>query len=216
MQPLPHGYTNDTQGDGAVVVKQYQGPDAAERRLREYAILERLRGRLPVPPLLGEHDGGLRMGFVSGVQGQELIDAGFARPVLRAGGEVLREIHAEAFPDAPGTVLVHGDFGPNNLLLDPATFTVSAVLDWELAHPGDAVEDLAWCEWIVRMHHADQVAALDEFFDGYGHRPPWAERQAAMVAQCRMLLDMCRRWPGGGDAVRMWGHRLAVTAAWTE
>ena len=213
---LPHGYTNDTRGNGAVVVKKYQGPDAAGRRQREYAMLDRLHGRLPVPPLLGEQDGGVRMGFVGGVQAQELIDAGHARPVMRACAEAVRQIHAEEFPDAPGSVLVHGDFGPNNLLLDPATFSVSAVLDWEWAHPGDPVEDLAWCEWIVRMHHSDQVAALDEFFDGYGRRPAWADRQAAMIAQCQSLLDMCRRWPGGDNAVRMWEHRLAVTAAWTE
>lgn len=25
MEPLPHGYTNDTRTDGAVVVKRYQG-----------------------------------------------------------------------------------------------------------------------------------------------------------------------------------------------
>lgn len=57
------------------------------------------------------------------------------------------------------------------MLFDPTTFGVTAVLDWEWTHPGEPVEDLAWCEWIIRMHHPSQVNALDGFFDAYGHRP---------------------------------------------
>ncbi|KKC25221.1 phosphotransferase family protein [Sphingomonas sp. SRS2] len=40
------------------------------------------------------------------------------------------------------TVLVHGDAGPGNFL--HADRRVTALLDWELAHFGDAMEDLAW------------------------------------------------------------------------
>ena len=50
---------------------------------------------------------------------------------------------------ATGAVLVHGDYGPNTVLLDPAAEQVTAIVDWEWAHVGDPVEDLAWCEWIV-------------------------------------------------------------------
>jgi hypothetical protein len=32
MQPLRHGYTNDTRGDGTVVVKRYAGPGDAGAR----------------------------------------------------------------------------------------------------------------------------------------------------------------------------------------
>lgn len=45
---------------------------------------------------------------------------------------------------------------PTNADLDSDASAVTAVLDWEWAHP-DPVEDLAWCEWIVRMHHAPHV-----------------------------------------------------------
>jgi aminoglycoside phosphotransferase (APT) family kinase protein len=109
---------------------------------------------------------------------------------------------------------VHGDFGPNNILFDPATFGVTAVLDWEWSHPGDPIEDMAWCEWIVRMHHPRHIDALVGFFDGYGHRPSWAERHEAMQDQCRRLLDLCRRWHS--DGVRLWQHRLHTTSTWTE
>lgn len=224
VQELPHGYTNDTRGDGAVVVKRFQGPDAADRRHREHAILGRLHGRLPVPPLLdGSRDDELRMGFVRGSHGQRLIELGYGAAVSRACGETLRRIHGlnliEVLPheaSQPGVVLVHGDYGPNNLLFDPGTFSVTAILDWEWAHAGRPVEDLAWCEWIVRMHHREHVETLDEFFAGYGHRPTWAERQEAMLAQCQSLLELCQRWTPDGEAVHLWQRRVEVTAAWTE
>src|SRR6266508_286312 len=228
MRPLPHSYTNDTRGDGAVVVKRYDGPQAATRRARERLMLHRLRHRLPVPRLLGDVDGGLRTAFVAGVHGQELIEAGHAEAVLRTCGRMLRRIHevdpaevlaevlaeVPAGPAGPDLVLVHGDYGPNNLLLDPRTFAVTAVVDWEWAHPGDPLEDLAWCGWIVRMHHGEHVGALGAFFDGYGHRPAWTVRHDAMLARCRSLLSWCQGW--ADDRVRQWEHRLDITARWTK
>ncbi|HYN94036.1 MAG TPA: aminoglycoside phosphotransferase family protein [Pilimelia sp.] len=221
MRRLPHGYTNDTRGDGAVVVKRYDGPDAADRQAREQLMLDRLSGSLPVPALLSGGAGELTTRWVAGVHGQELIEAGHAAAVLRACGTTLRRVHAtelaDVFGDDPrpgGTVLVHGDYGPNNILLAPPAFTVTAVLDWEWAHPGRPIEDIAWCEWIVRTHHPRHAAALDEFFAGYGHRPAWAERREAMLDRCSSLLEFCRRWTPAG--VQLWRRRLDDTAGWTE
>lgn len=45
-------------------------------------------------------------------------------------------------PPAVPAVLVHADFKANNLLISPEGRLT--VIDWELAHPGDPVEDLAW------------------------------------------------------------------------
>lgn len=46
-------------------------------------------------------------------------------------------------PDYDGpTVVVHGDAGPGNFLFQDNR--VTAVLDWELAHYGDPMEDFAW------------------------------------------------------------------------
>ena len=78
------------------------------------------------------------------------------------------------FGDQLSAVLVHGDYGPNNVLLDPVGHQVTAIVDWEWAHAGDPVEDLAWCEWIVRMHHPEHIAAIDALFDAYGFRPAWS------------------------------------------
>jgi Ser/Thr protein kinase RdoA (MazF antagonist) len=209
------------------VVKRYVGPEAGARRRREWTALTGLAGLVPVPRLLPDAGADtLRMAFVEGGHGQVLIGAGYAAEVLRSCGQVLRRIHsldvAHVWADGvrstaapgPGPVIVHGDFGPNNVLIDPAGYGVTAVLDWEWTHPGRAVEDLAGCEWIIRAHHPDVVGALDRFFQGYGCRPPWSDRHAAMLARCEHLLDFCRGWTDAG--VRLWRERLDRTARWTE
>ena len=53
--------------------------------------------------------------------------------------------------------LVHGDFRMGNLMLDADGIT--AVLDWELAHCGDPIEDLAWlCTPSWRFGHYQMEA----------------------------------------------------------
>ncbi len=215
----------------------YQGPDAAGRCHRETTALSALAGWLPVPPVLTrdaaglpgraspagpglDHGISLTMGRLPGVPGQDLIGAGLAGPVLAACGQMLRQVHAAdpALVDPaarPGQVLVHGDYGPNNTLFSPDGAAVTGVVDWEWAHAGAAVEDLAWCEWIVRMHHRDEVAALDGFFSGYGSRPSWAERQQVMTSRCRDMLELCQRWRPAGPAVARWRDRLRITGSWT-
>ncbi len=212
---MPHGYTNDTVGDEATVRKTYAGPDARERAAREHAVLTRLRGLLPVPEVLGADGGTLTTRRVAGTPAQELIDAGHADAVLTACGRVLRRIHAVPWPG--GGVLVHGDFGPNNLLLDPESFAVTAVVDWEWAHRGERVEDLAWCEWIVRTHHPADLPSAARFFAAYGPGvPPWPVRQAVMVERCGRLERFCRRWEPGGAGEALWRGRTAATRGWRE
>jgi Ser/Thr protein kinase RdoA (MazF antagonist) len=213
VHPLRHGYTNDTHGDGSVVIKRYTGPGAETRRSTERAMLGRLAGgAVPVPALLADPPGALHLAHVRGRHGQDLIDAGHAVPVLRSCGETLRRLQS-VDAAAPGAVLVHGDFGPNNMLFDPDTFAVTAVLDWEWSRPGHPIEDVAWCEWIVRTHHPAAAGALDHFFAGYGRRPPWADRQAAAAARCRELLAL---FAPGTPGARQWRQRLNTTLAWTE
>jgi aminoglycoside phosphotransferase (APT) family kinase protein len=45
-------------------------------------------------------------------------------------------------PPAGGTAVVHGDFRLGNLIVDESG--LAAVLDWELVHRGDPLEDLGW------------------------------------------------------------------------
>lgn len=60
-------------------------------------------------------------------------------PILRAA---IRELYRWQ-PVAQKLALVHGDFRAGNFLYDDAGDLI-AVLDWEMAHCGDPLEDLAW------------------------------------------------------------------------
>lgn len=212
MHRLRHGYTNRTVGNGTTVRKTYTGPDAEQRLGRELAALTRLRDDIPLPPVLGVAGLTLELRYVSGDHALDLLEAGHAALVLRACGGVLRRIHT-ASREPSGRVLVHGDFGPSNVLL--AGRAVVAVLDWEFAHLGDPVEDLAWCEWLVRTHHPEHTGALTEFFSAYGDQvPPWEERHKAMLARCQELADFCARDDPNGAGVALWHDRASATAAW--
>lgn len=65
--------------------------------------------------------------------------------------------------------IVHGDFRLGNVVVDDDG--LAAVLDWELAHGGDPMEDLGWlCVRAWRFGGSRPVAGLgtyDELFDAY-------------------------------------------------
>ena len=48
----------------------------------------------------------------------------------------------ERAPEAPRITLVHGDYRVGNVIFDASG--VRAILDWELVHVGDPIEDLGW------------------------------------------------------------------------
>jgi aminoglycoside phosphotransferase (APT) family kinase protein len=65
--------------------------------------------------------------------------------------------------------LVHGDYRLGNIMVNENG--LSAILDWELAHIGDPMEDLGWlCVRAWRFGGAFPAAGLgtyDELFDAY-------------------------------------------------
>ncbi len=65
--------------------------------------------------------------------------------------------------------VVHGDFRLGNLMVGPDG--LRAVLDWELAHVGDPLEDLGWlCVKAWRFGSGQPVAGVgsyDQLFDAY-------------------------------------------------
>jgi aminoglycoside phosphotransferase (APT) family kinase protein len=64
-------------------------------------------------------------------------------------------------PDVPRTpVLVHGDVGFHNMLMDGGRLT--ALLDWEFSHIGDPLEDICYCKPFVSA-----VCSFDEFLAMY-------------------------------------------------
>jgi len=196
------------------VAKRYTGAGAAERQAREAALLRLLSGSLPVPEIAGERPGVLRLHRARGVAGDDLLAVGQSRHVLGLTGSLLRRIQrvdvtALGLP-GDGPVLVHGDYGPQRLRVDG--HEVTAVLDWDLAHAGEPLEDLAWAEWSVRMHHPEAVADLDALFDGYGDHPSWQRRRQAMTAA------LARREARADDpaVADMWRGRREVARSWTE
>ncbi len=71
---------------------------------------------------------------------------------------------------SPEVTLVHGDFRHGNLIIGPEG--LRAVLDWELAHTGDPMEDLGWiCVNSWRFGEIDKpvggFGAREELFAGY-------------------------------------------------
>jgi aminoglycoside phosphotransferase (APT) family kinase protein len=90
--------------------------------------------------------------------------------------------------------LVHGDFRMGNLMVAGASLT--GVLDWELAHLGDPVEDLGWlCVPAWRFGRPDRPAA------GLGSRESLLE---AYERHSGLRIDL--------DALRWW--ELAGTLRW--
>ena len=87
------------------------------------------------------------------------------RPVLEAAYAWLRDHR----PAPRADVIVHGDFRVGNLMVEPSG--LSAVIDWEVAHRGDPMEDIAW--FCLRMWRfgepleAGGLASLDDFLALY-------------------------------------------------
>lgn len=63
---------------------------------------------------------------------------------------------ANAPEQVAGTSLLHGDAGPGNFVVDDGE--VTALIDWEFAHIGDPVDDLAWLEF--RSRRAGEPAGV--------------------------------------------------------
>jgi aminoglycoside phosphotransferase (APT) family kinase protein len=62
-------------------------------------------------------------------------------------------------------VLVHGDFRHGNIMISPKT-GLAAVLDWEIVHRGDALEDLSWI-----CINAWRFGSTEKIVGGFGDVP---------------------------------------------
>ena len=107
--------------------------------------------------------------LVAGYKGAYAASA-WPRPVFDLAFRWL-EIHC---PPPPARArLVHGDFRNGNLMVGPEG--VRAVLDWEIAHVADPMEDLGWI-----CVNAWRFGVLDKPVGGFGSREDlWAGYEAA-------------------------------------
>ena len=162
--------------DTSIVMSWLDGETIARRILRDdtYAVA---RSRL-VPQMaeaLARLHGGVQPGDVDGLPEpvdvladlREMLDSfGEPHPALELG---LRRLD-ESRPPTTARVVVHGDFRLGNLMVDSTGLV--GVLDWELAHLGDAAEDLGWlCVRSWRFGSSLPVAGVgerDALLDAYG------------------------------------------------
>ncbi|PXA82857.1 phosphotransferase family protein [Nostoc sp. 3335mG] len=84
---------------------------------------------------------------------EAIIDAGeyVVEPTLRAA---LRWLRRNPPPEPAKPAIVHGDYRAGNFLFTPDG-RISAILDWEMAHIGDPLEDIAWAlnpMWPMTRH----------------------------------------------------------------
>jgi aminoglycoside phosphotransferase (APT) family kinase protein len=116
-------------------------------------------------------------------------------PALELG---IRWLRRRLPPPRPATV-VHGDFRLGNMLVDERGLV--AVLDWELVHVGDPVEDLGWlCGRAWRYGHEELPAA------GLGSREELLAAYRA-AGGIEVSLEELRFWEG--VAALRWGtHTL--------
>lgn len=104
-------------------------------------------------------------------------------------------------PRSAQTVLVQGDTGPNQCLFDHQGIT--GVLDWELAHFGDPMEDLGW---IAARSFFAQFGELPEIFQLYSRLsgiPLDLERiqfyRVMALIKCAVATGLAREGMGTGD-----------------
>jgi aminoglycoside phosphotransferase (APT) family kinase protein len=92
---------------------------------------------------------------------------GLHKPVFELA---LRWLRSHAPAKAPALCLVHGDFRNGNLMVGEDG--LRAVLDWELAHLGDPMEDLGWLcvnSWRFGRHElpVGGFGRREQLFAGY-------------------------------------------------
>jgi len=126
----------------------------------------------------------------------------------------LREVatRAAALLDAVGRVsLVHSDLNPKNILLDPESLTVRAVLDWEYAHAGSPYADLGN---LLRFDREE--AYVDGVLRGYvGLRggDPAQALELARSADLVALVELAARKDANPVAARAHDQLLAIARA---
>ena len=161
-------------------------------------------------------DGDLTIGAFPGVDGlpafveQHEEALGLAEADLAALRAVA--VDAEALLDTVRrSCLVHSDLNPKNLLLDPDTLELSAVLDWEYAHAGHPYADLGN---LLRFDR--EPAFADAVLAAYTARrggDPAGALALARAADLWALVDLAAR--AGENPVADRAHARLVAIART-
>jgi aminoglycoside phosphotransferase (APT) family kinase protein len=109
-----------------------------------------------------------------------------------AGAEELHALLSAEVPDSPRPSIVHGDFRLDNMMIDPATLRVAAVLDWEMATLGDPLTDLGLLVTYWDIMGELELAAGNPITDARGTQagfPPARELLARYAAGSTLDLS---------------------------
>jgi aminoglycoside phosphotransferase (APT) family kinase protein len=166
--------------------------DGSDPLGRPYLVMQRVEGSTAVGPLLREphyiarrEDFGQQKAQILAVLHRVPVPAQIYGPGADAGGAAAREVARwrGAFALVPGALtpvldsaftwlgrhlppppnritLVHGDFRTGNLMYGPEG--IRAILDWEMAHPGDPLEDVGFAQLIIWQIGTGRVGGLVE------------------------------------------------------
>jgi aminoglycoside phosphotransferase (APT) family kinase protein len=223
-----------TLADGRRFAARHFSTSVQPERIEQIAsLMTRLAALgLPVPPPTvvetGEH-AWLVTPWVDGETGAEwLADPDRAGQLADQMGRLARRVrgirldtlahrkrppHVDAADTTESIALVHGDFAPINVVMDPGG-EIRALLDFEHAGVGPELLDVAWWGWVVRHHHpAAWTAAWPTFLRAAGLEPGPAELQlhalalGALAGRVAAADDQGRR--------RRWRERLSTAQTWT-
>ena len=112
-------------------------------------------------------------------------------------------------------VLVHGDAGPGNFMFEAGHLT--ALLDWEFAHPGDPMEDFGWFSMRAVMEPVPDFAGLLAHYGRTSGIPVDLDRirYHRVFVSTRVVIIRHRNvtgQPGTSLVSRALNRRLLVTA----
>lgn len=209
--PEPLFMTEPGDGIGGGYVMRRAPGTAIARQLMRDPRYDAARPRFVAQ--LGEQAARIHAMDVSTLSGLRLLDAPLQIAQLRRVLDALDQPHpvfelalsrlARRPPPRAAPRFVHGDFRTGNFLADETG--VTAILDWELPHLGDPMEDLGWMcikSW--------RFGAVDKPAGGFGSREAlWAAYEAAgggRVDPARALY-----WEMFGTV--RWGV-ICLTQAW--
>lgn len=198
----------DDLGAAYIVMERVAGETLARRILRDDAFAE-------VRPRLAEQCGEI-LGRIHAIEPDHV--PALARPDVLAD---LRETIscfaepspalelglrwlAEHRPPEADDAIVHGDFRNGNLIVGPDG--IRAVLDWELAHRGDPMQDLGWlCVRAWRFGADAPVGGFGGYEDLFrGYERTSGRRVDPEVVRWWEVFGTV--WWGGGCMQQAWRH----------
>jgi aminoglycoside phosphotransferase (APT) family kinase protein len=185
--PRPVSYLGDVGGRQAFAMERVEGETIGRRLVRDpppglaIEMAEELAKIHAIePPDVLPRGGAIERFY------DELDSVGEPHPAIEYGLAWVRErLAASREP-----TFVHGDFRLGNLAVSDH---LVSVLDWEFAHVGDPVEDVAWP--LVR---AWRFGADERHLGGVGDVEPYLERYNELTGR-DITLDELRVWEVFGN-----------------